>query len=301
MSSDKKCYAFYELTKTTLEGMAKKRNINISELQKYYFQTDQYMNFYKSLNGIARVFAQMLFHVQNATMISNIVKFESKYDFLKKITKDFNPKLFLEAYSGPQRIENLVDDLRYNGKSNPDGLVWDSSKSSKKDAIAIRFAKAMFECAEYLEGFKTDIDVLNDLKNNYKAGNKLTPAESLIKYFRSKIKSGFSVALTCDFLKEFSPDFDLPKPDIHIKDVIFAFNGNGAQPYNTESRELKLIGEMQDITGKINKELDRRGEKAITVYQLDRMIWLVCTNNFFLHSDAYKKDKYISNIKKIKP
>ena len=53
---------------------------------------------------------------------------------------------------------------------------------------------------------------------------------------------------------------------------------------------------MQAITQKINAALRQKGEAPITVYQLDRMIWLVCTGNFYLHDKRNTKAMYIGNI-----
>lgn len=290
-----KCYAFYDLTKKTLEIMASQRGISTLELKKYYSHTDQYCDFYDDLSEIPRIFAQMLFHVQNATMISNIVKFKDNYHFLKEITCNFVPNDFLKKY---ENVDSFVNALRYNENSNPNGLVWDSSKSENKDSIAKRFAKAAFACAEYLNGFSNEEAVLEKLKGVYEDAKN--DEKKLINYFRSEIKSGFSIALTCDFLKEFNEYFEfLPKPDIHIKDAISALNGR-VNYYHTESREIDLIKEVQKITELINNELKSKGEiEEITVYQLDRMIWLICSGKFFLHDDKYGKGAYIYEISKL--
>lgn len=286
-------FDFYKLTKDTIIRTAGARGISSSELKKYYSHTDKYCHFYNDISGIPQVFAQMAFHMQNATMISSIVKFESNYDFLKRVTCNFVPNDFISKYSScKDRVDCLVEDLRWNA-STGQGLKWDSSKSTKKDAIAIRFAKSLFECAEYLKSFATKQDVLNDLKSHYNNNVK-----SLISYFKSKIKTGFSVALSCDFLKEFDSSFDLPKPDVHIKDVISALYGREENYYNTTAKEYELIQEMQELTKNINDVLNSKGEDPITVYQLDRMIWLACTENFFIHfpSTLTSKQIYISNI-----
>ena len=293
-------YEFYQLTKSRLEKMADLQDIPLSELQKYYSNTDQYCQFYNdaSLSEISKIFAQMTFHMQNATMISNIVKFDKNYEFLKKITFNFVPDDFINHYSGANRVDALVNDLRFNSNTQ-EGLVWNSSKSISKDAIAKRFANSLFECAEYLKNFKTKASVLNDLKSNANINN----VDDLLAYFNSKIKTGFSVALTCDFLKEFDTCFEfLPKPDIHIKDVIITLKNKNENYYNSPKKELELIKEVQTITENINTELRTKGENEITVYQLDRMIWLVCTDNFFIHgNNVSSKKKYIDQIKASRP
>ena len=281
-------YEFYVETKTTLEAMAKLKNISKSELEKYYSHTDRYLDFYSDLSGISRVFAQMLFHAQNATMISNIVKFEANYRFLKKLTFGFDSKAFLAHYSGTNAAADIVNDLR---AKNGVGLVWNSDKSKNKDEIATRFANTMLECATYLTKFNNNNEVLADLSSHNGS------YKELISYFRSNIKSGFSVALTCDFLKEYDPIFDLPKPDVHIKDVMIAKNGRKEKYYNSEKRESELVGEVIAMVDDINRELAERGEASITVYQLDRMLWLISSEKFFLHNEPKNKQSFLERIK----
>jgi hypothetical protein len=280
-------FEFYHFTKSTLEKMADLRGITNVELKKYYSHTDHFCEFYNDLSDIPQVFAQMTFHMQNATMISNIVKFEKNYSLLKSVTFGFNPTDFLGHYSNATtRINDFVNDLRWNPSINI-GLKWNSQKSTNKDAIAKRFAQSMFECAEYLSNFNTRQEVLNDLKCHS------TSTNSLIHYFKSKINTGFSVALTCDFLKEFDTYFEfLPKPDIHIKNVIEALKKCEYK------KDIDLVEEVQRITRNINVQLTAQGDSPITVYQLDRMIWLVCTGNFFIpgHPNGTMKQVYISKL-----
>ena len=280
-------FEFYYLTKTMLEKMADLRGITKAQLKDYYSHTDRFCAFYNDLSDIPQVFAQMAFHMQNATMISNIVKFEDNYSFLRNVTFDFDPATFLNHYSNlTTRINDFVNDLRWNPSTNV-GLKWNSQKSTNKDAIAKRFAQSMFECAEYLSKFTTRQAVLNDLKSHSQN------TRILIDYFNSKIKTGFSVALTCDFLKEFDTYFEfLPKPDVHIKNVIERLRGREYK------NDIDLVEEVQAITENINAQLTARGDNPITVYQLDRMIWLVCTGNFFIpgHPNGTMKQVYISKI-----
>lgn len=297
MTQQEKYCKFYELTREKLEMKA--ANKYIPNLEQYYTCTDPHLVFYNDLTDeISCVFAQMLFHVQNATMISNIVKFNENYNFLKEITCNFNPSELLDRYSG---TEDIVEALRWNDNTQK-GLKWNSEKSRSKDEVAIRFASAMIKCAEYLKDFDTKDLVLQDLWSLGKPvsfDGFVTPPDTkkLILYFRSKITSGFSVALTCDFLKEFDEKFSfLPKPDTHIKNVIAALTGKALDYYHTEKREYELIDEVQRITEIINDGLRSNEKEPITVYQLDRMIWLVCTGNFFLTSDDFGKNAYLKAV-----
>lgn len=51
---------------------------------------------------------------------------------------------------------------------------------------------------------------------------------------------------------------------------------------------------MQQLTEKINASLPI--DKHITVYQLDRMIWLICSGNFYLHNIEDPKTLYLNKL-----
>lgn len=294
-------YEFYEITKETLDCLAQERDI--TNLERYY-GLPEYLDSspfpLKSFSGKAQIFAQMAFHAQNATMISNIVKFNQEIDFLRDKLCAFDPGAFLKKYppsndpkDRQKSIDRIVEDLRYDEKTGK-GLKWNSKKSKleNKDKIMKRYADSLIYCAEYVDSFKNKQELLDDLKSHYP--NK-DCYKSLIKYFREKIKVGFSVALACDFLKEFDMAFhDLPKPDIHIKDTLSAFYGNDKRFYSGEKGLYKCIEKMQELTEEINQKLP--GDQKITVYQLDRMIWLICSGNFFLDNKEDSKSDYLKKI-----
>ena len=137
----------------------------------------------------------------------------------------------------------------------------------------------------YLSEFDDRKAFLDDLLEHYT--NK--DAETLIKYFRQKVKHGFSVALTCDFLKEFDEIFcDLPKPDIHIKDTLNSVLGE------KKRNDYEYIRAFQQLVYDINNELPN--VERITVYQLDRMVWLMCSGKFFLDEVESIKKSYIKQL-----
>lgn len=285
---------FYNLTRTMLDTLAKERGVR--NIARYYDLTDYSKgSFLLSYSGKSQIFAQMAFHAQNATMISNIVNFERNLIFLDKTLCGFDPAAFLQKYPIDKREDSvlrLVEDLRYS-EATDEGLRWrtDKNKTEKKDSLIKRYSNTLIESAEFVNSFKDEKAFLDDLLDHYT--NK--DYKSLIKYFRSRVTVGFSVALTCDFLKEFDKHFcDLPKPDIHIKDTLCSLYGLEQNYYSGEKKEYECIATMQTITREINESLDSK--QKITVYQLDRMIWLICSGNFFLDA-RLNKEKYLEAVK----
>ena len=280
---------FYRLTEETLNNLAKA--YDIEDLEKYYQLTDIESlkeTRYNELDEIGQIFAQIAFHGQNAQRIDKIVDFKNNFEFIDKVTENFNPKKFLDKYENIENIENkqkaIVEELRK-------GLKWNSKNSNKRpDSFAKRFAGILLCAAEYLKTFATREDVVEDLMKNY------TNFTSLIDYFTDRMNVGFSVPLSCDFLKEFDDRFVLPKPDVHLKDTMAKYLKKRYK--DTKKDNYQCIKDTIDVVNEINAELKKEGKQEMTVYQFDRMIYLVCSQNFFL-DDKTKgiKKVYLDKIK----
>ena len=278
---------FYKLTQEQLQRLAESRGLSKEQLNEYFELVDYKSPSLKGVEGLNLVFAQILMHACNATMLSKIIDWENKIDFIKKITYDFDAKKFVENNKLSQYKEFKPDDKNVLSLVEifREGFQWDSSKSKpeNKDKLAKRYAGSMIEAAIYVSKFKKKEDVLIDLSNNYKDHS----VEDIVEYFRKNIKTGFSVALTCDFLKEFDKSFnDIGKPDVHIKDTLKTLYKD-----KKYKNEYEYVNDMREIVEKA-KIID----KDLTVYKLDRMIWLICSNNFFLHV-GNSKQEYLDKIK----
>ncbi len=278
---------FYNITSAALSDMA--RMHGVADLEKYYHLTD-FLAF-PQINGLGEIeqtYMQIAFHGQNATMISNIVSFEKNYRLIKEVLCGFCPRDVLATYCASSREDGVK---RLVAAFADKGISSNTQKSTKRpNAIMIRYANALLDAAEYLSAFETKRAVIQDLQNHY------ATTEELIGYVRSKIKNGFSVALTCDFLKEYAAEFNnLPKPDVHIMDTMRVLYDRNKNYYAYDRGAFRCIADVQMTVDEINRELAE--ESRITVYQLDRMIWLVCANKFFLDQD-YKTTKtwYLSKL-----
>ena len=286
---------FYELTNEMLLEVAKDRGLSKDDLNCYFELADLKCPSLKGVDGVNLAFAQILKHACNATMISNIVDWENNINFIKEVTCNFNPKEFVKFNNLEMTKEFKKDDIEVIElvERFRTTFKWNSEKSQDKDALAKRYAITMIEAAMYASQFESKDALLNDLKEHYKNKN----VEEVVKYFMSKIKNGFSVALTCDFLKEFDIEFnDIAKPDVHILDVMKCKEN---KEYNkTKDHDLyECINDMRKIVDEVNTNVKNEN---LTVYKLDRMIWLICSDKFFLHglANAEKKykEKYLSKI-----
>ena len=289
------------MTEDTLQKLAESKGI--TDLSPYYELTDYddngVLNEHFRKKDLTQVFAQIAGHAQNATMISSIVKFEKNIGFLKEKLCGFDVEKFLETYPASDDkqkresiINEIVEALRYNEQTN-EGLKWDSSKSEKKDSLMKRYANTLLDAAVYLSKFDDREQFRTTLINNYKEKGYI----EAISDFRKNINHGFSIALTCDFLKEFDEAFcDLPKPDIHIKDTMCKYYGRKKGYYDSDNRTMECINDMQELTEEINKGLEEKKKDKITVYKLDKMIWLICSQKFYLDEDRSIKASYLNKI-----
>lgn len=232
---------------------------------------------------LSQVFAQLAFHGQNGAKIGNTVNFNANIDTLDDELCKFNPGEFLIKYK-LTKINKDNKDSEYNKKRIEDASetlskrLCEALHREDENQLLPRYAKTLLYSAIYVHSFNNKQEIIDDLKEHYNNENEL------IDYFREQIPAGFRVPLACDFLKEFDKSFDLPKPDTHLMNTLNAFGINC-------KKEYECINEMKNLTENINQSL--KDEEKLTVYKFDRMIYLVCSQNFFLD----KKDK--NSIKKI--
>lgn len=280
---------FYKLTNKTLNKIAKQ--YGIKNLSQYYSHTDFNKNnplYAKCLstihNDLNRAFAQYAFHVQNSKgeRLSSIVKFIYNFKIINNICKDFDPKKFYETYNKySDPIQSIVEEFYKKG------IKWIRNKNKKKE-VMYRYASRLWYGAQKFKKYPN----LEDMENHYAdMFNKKRNIEEFIEDFRNDVGMSIGVALACDFLKEFSTKFEcIGKPDTHIIDAMNAFHKRDKELNN----KYKYIDEMQEIVNEVNKK-----NNNITVYQLDRMIWLISTGDFFLDYSV-SKQKFIDDICKIR-
>lgn len=273
---------FYKITEEKLNQLA--AIYEIENLEEYYELTDYNKKMPTSkYEDLSQVFAQLAFHGQNGAKIGNTVNFNANIDALDNELCKFNPDEFLGNY----KLKKINKDNK-NSEDNPKKIEDASETLSKRLCKALhredenqllpRYAKTILYSAIYVHSFSNKQEIIKDLEKNYLKEN-YKDAKKLIDYFRKQIPAGFRVPLACDFLKEFDKSFDLPKPDTHLMNTLNC------------KKEYECINEMINLTENINKSL--KEEEKLTVYKFDRMIYLVCSQNFFLD----KKDK--NSIKKI--
>lgn len=114
--------------------------------------------------------------------------------------------------------------------------------------------------------------------------------DALQKYFIpegiQKRIHGLGFALTCDWLKECGCTW-LAKPDIHINKIVSRIREKDSVPHKEVVRFLfdwaKLVRE-------------EGVDEDATAYKLDKMLWLVCTENFYLDFQGNNRDRICQRV-----
>lgn len=277
--------SFYNLTKDTFEHLAMAHGYTASGTHSI-----SSLFALPKITTINDVFEQFALHAQNRQRLSNVVKFRVNYRALSGVLMGFDPGRFYSKYG--MNVPAVATDLAI------------ALKLSKPGKMINDYAQSLCYGAKYLRAFSSKSDVVADIIGpsrtaaTAKYGSPYTLqqfTECLIDTFRKNIRHGFGIALTCDFLKELDAAFNfLAKPDVHIIDTLSHF-------ISFKGKDLDAVFAMQDLTNDINASLLPTAH--ITVYQLDKMIWLICSGSFPPLSSSSKfpaplsmKGSYISRI-----
>ena len=271
----------------TLKTLSSARNIPEHELVRYYTKPNVAYDFseeFKSIlyvgsNGIPFIFAKMLFHTQDTPLLSKIIEFNDKYSYFSRLTGFFFPQRLLEKFT-PYDALGVMDNQSSHIHQNL--YIYET-----RDKILKGFVDEMFACANYLKDFSSESDVVADIESHN------TSRAELINYF---VEKGFSVDFSCRFLNAFINSIDLPQINSHLKDVIAARCERKRRFYNSKEGEIELIRDVTSVVEDINETLISQMEKPITVFQFERMIYLVCTGKCYLHKNSSSNGSFLNKI-----
>jgi len=250
----------YSLAKQYLDNITPKE-ISPEEFGKYF-------NISKSFTTINDILYQLLDSLQNNQMMPNVIGFKNpeRMPIFKEIFFDYNPKLILDNYLS---FNELFLEFTKNFEIR--------NKDSKKN-LWLRYAKSVMSACTFISTFKDSTD-FDNFVNSF-SYNEFTTA-SLPMLLEKEI-FGFGFPLACDFLKELGYT-QYPKPDVHIKDLLVAFDLCKNNDFDAYKAIIKMA--------KINND---------TPYNVDKVLWLICSGKFYIHhiqTPRHKTD-FINFVKK---
>ena len=250
-------------------------NIKTDDLEKYFIPEIEY---YKD-NYLIRLASSL----QNGTSggMDKVIKFNAENNHLiKEIICNGNIDEARMKYSCWQDIySKFIDNgIKDNGinvreKKKSEGKKADYSTSWEK------YSKGLYDGIIYLSNGGRE--AITQLCKNPNCEQSLEEKIKIINQFDRKNEIiGLGLALVCDWLKECG-SYWLAKPDIHIAKVYRVLNGLDETKKST-NEELKVIKYMYDWADEIkNSGIDDN----MTAYKLDKIIWLICTGEFYLHKN----------------
>lgn len=290
-----------ELYPRLLEWLRKKveaARIPVNELEWYY---EPEINLNENENYLIRLASSL----QNGTSsgMDKVIKFNAEnngfikecicYGDVKKVTSP-------SQYSEWKDLYNALTD---NGKNDNGAKVRkDKIKANKGNTDYLtsweKYSQGLFDGARYLaNGGEEEVKLLC---HNPENDDDLSERIKKIKEFSDKKSdkkiTGLGFALVCDWLKECGCRW-LAKPDVHILKVYRVLHGKDEDEkiHNEETEAIKFMYEWA-------KEIKNHGiDDKITAYKLDKIIWLICTGEFYLHKNREIGRKtildYIENLK----
>lgn len=235
-------------------------------------------------NSNKSIFRRMCSSLQNSGHMGNSIKFnDENYELIREKTNDFNAAEFCRKYD---RWENFYRDLTDNGKL-------DNGKKEKKIKAKVKrdietnwekYAKGLFEGANFL--IDGGFEKIKKLTLMSKQITKVSDENiNSIMEISQKIH-GLGFALTCDWLKECGCLW-LVKPDVHMKEVYRHLTHSSKKSIS----DSVVIKDMFDYS-----LLIKRFDAEMTAYKLDKIIWLICTGNFYKYDIKIGRELIIKKI-----
>jgi hypothetical protein len=228
-------------------------------------------------NTLNQIYKSILISAENVQMSPNVIGKsisgkKGNIKPLKTLLFNFNPHKTFEEYKG-YSPEELFEIIKPKLIKIPEKVIlWE------------RYCKTIISAATFLNQFKNHqkfyefIDAYND-------DNKMRPF--LPMYLSFEI-DGLGYALSCDFLKEMGY-INFGKPGTHIKDIFI------------ELRFLTNISKNSLKADYFSFKLIERIAKnnKTTPYAVDKLIWLICSGNFYLAEIEIgsKKKEFIKFMK----
>ena len=255
----------YSVVDTLLREMAKQAKVK--NLGKYFSVEAKLDLCNNKATNLEDVFHRLIGSLQNRNMMPSVIQYwneERNIIINSLLAKYVYPHLDKSLQQCPDSANNLYSLIRKELKEK----AGESALDEKPSKLWQIWCKGILSAARFLGQFN-NIEELNDcfarLYNDQRTRSVL-PAMLAMEI------DGMQFTLACDFLKECG--YDYPKPDVHITDVFEEICGtrDTYQIYKKVIEYAKALG--------------------ITAFQLDKMIWLVCSGSFYQEGQKLDNGSY---------
>ena len=245
------------LLKTMTEG-----TIAAGDLDKYY-EVEAALNLADgdSMVTMDKVFGRLVGSIQNRSMMPNVIKYWKHPQVFDKVLCGHSPQKVLDAYGD---AGELYDIIRRNWPKEEKPL------ETEMKGLWKQWCEGVLSAARFLNGFNN----VEELRKGFGSIYDNVWARPALPALLAMEISGIQFALACDFLKECG--YDYPKPDVHLTDVF--------EPICNTRDTFVIYRTITEYASKLNMK----------AYKFDKMIWLVCSGNFYLDYVDEQKKKTLS-------
>lgn len=262
----------YKVLYQNLVNYASVAGIDEVSLQKYFIPEGD--------TSSKSILFRLCSSLQNSSMVRNSIKFNDKNHphnrkVIEKIMYDFDTK---EAVAHYPDWESIYDAIRSEG-------IVDNGIGKKRETNWQKYCKGLFDGLQYLAKENGEFKI-----------KQLTAVDLLTKNEISSIRAisrrihGLGFALTCDWLKECGCVW-LAKPDVHINGVIMHMKNATTLKDEDVLNYMFTWAENVKISGI---------DTYVTTYKLDKIIWLLCTGEFYLDDKRTGREAIYREIDSLK-
>lgn len=281
----KESLLFYNTCRKFLENFSSNLDVDVAD----YLKPEKE---FKHLS-LQNIFLQIIKSAANARRRSHVIDFSDNSDSQRK-------NKLLKAISG---ISNLADEnpglsdakmrkvLHQLEKLDVDKVFNELKKSQlfegNSEKLRKDWLRTIKEAASFVLTFKSGRSFSKFFSQFRGRAIVLGPC------FLSLHIYGIGIALACDALKDLGIS-QLIKPDQHIKDVFYALNLVKEKKSDVAVIEAAL--QLCELANQVRLHSD----PEITPFELDRIIWLCCSGDFYKHPHVKatrKKDQLILELK----
>lgn len=279
----------YEKLLELLDSKAAAASIDKTELQDYFTPEGVLLK----QNYLERLASSL----QNSGMMHNSIRFNEsreRRELIKSALCDFDGKAALDKFNNAEELYNALTDV---GRLDA-GLQKQINNDTKAEARAKKkgmhytpkkhlptnwqkYANGLFDGLKFLYNEK-GIELIDGLCKDPTSENELKSKLKTLGGIEKRIH-GLGFALCCDWIKECGARW-LAKPDVHIKVVA---------SYAAQNEEL--LSDQKTIEFMYSWAT----EAGTTAYELDKVIWLICTGNFYLKRDMINRDSILKAVKEL--
>lgn len=251
---------FYEELSGKLLGLAAVKGLSQNELKKYFIP--EAVKFKQSY------FFRLASSLQNSWSMGGTIKFYGQIDMMQSVLCAFDAGKVAEHYVDAQA---LYDAFLQAG-------IEDRGSGKHRETNWMKFVKGLFDGAQFLakDDGKEELARLIRLSNE---PFDFTQGIGVIRHISGKIH-GLGFALTCDWLKESGCTW-LAKPDVHIDIIVRRMKADPSYP---EPEVIRFIFDWAELVREAGMDSDA------TAYKLDKMLWLLCTEKFYLDDTGSNRD-----------